>query len=135
MSEMKPHNGKLTGFTHARLRQQMETRMTGKGMPLPHSSEPAGFSDAVVRHFNLMEGCARFVLGICSEGMGVDPDWFYELCDEVEAESSQAPTHPLKFIRKLPEVCVVRTVLCVYVNDEPPILHVSHTLMRLYLIG
>jgi len=37
-----------------------QTRMTGAGRPIPHSTEPAGFSEAVVRHFNLMEGLPAF---------------------------------------------------------------------------
>ena len=67
-------DGKLTGFTHARLRQQMEvtgctgpqspersllqTRMSGAGAPVPFCSQPAGFAEAVTRHFNVMEGAS-----------------------------------------------------------------------------
>jgi len=77
--------------------------MTGTGRPIPCSTSPAGFQEAVTRHFDLMEGSARFVLGLCSEGMGVDPSWFYDMCDETTEASAHEPSQPGAFTRSLPE--------------------------------
>jgi len=101
LCELKQVQGKLTGFTHARLRQQMETRITGEGVPIPRSSQPAGFEEAVQQHFNLMDGCGRFVLGVCAEGMGVDPAWFYDLLDEAGEGCPSHPSDPYSLERRL----------------------------------
>eukprot|EP00658_Telonema_sp_P-2_P054507 TRINITY_DN43362_c0_g1_i2.p1 TRINITY_DN43362_c0_g1~~TRINITY_DN43362_c0_g1_i2.p1 ORF type:complete len:531 (+),score=150.19 TRINITY_DN43362_c0_g1_i2:174-1766(+) len=102
-SEMRTVQGKLTGFTHQRLRQQYECRMTGEDKPIPCPYAPEGLEAAIKTHFDLMEGCGRFVLGVLSEGMGVNPKWFYDLLDQVEGETSEEPTSPCERRRKLPD--------------------------------
>ena len=52
---------------------------------------------------NNFAGCARFVLGVCSEGMGVDPAWFYELCDPIKGEIPHSASDPMGFERDLPD--------------------------------
>jgi len=102
--EMRSIQGKLTGFTHQRFRQQYECRMTGEEVPkpIPCTTKPEGLREAIVSHYNLMEGCGRFILGVMSEGMGVNPKWFYNLLDPIEGEASETPTSPYENKRKFP---------------------------------
>jgi len=100
---------KLTGYSDGRLREQFECRLThtchmgdnppveGDDLkPIPYPLQPEEFAPALTECYRTFEGYGHFYLSILSEGMGIEPSFWQDLCDEKEG------AHPMEHYPKLP---------------------------------
>jgi len=94
VGEFAQVQGKLTGYSDGRLREQFECRLThtshmGSNPPtpgdelkaIPYPLQPEGFANALCECYRTFEGYGRFYITILAEGMGYEPQFFTDLLD------------------------------------------------------